>query len=121
MNHSGFSTNKQKYTYAVLGFIFWQSIILATNFAGIEKLGPVLTFKTLNCGRSYKQCMLDFSFNECYPRFKRCMQEFGDFEFPQGEISVIEESKVLQIFTYSEEEQQINLKRCRRLNFYGKK
>ncbi|CAG5110270.1 Oidioi.mRNA.OKI2018_I69.chr2.g4685.t1.cds [Oikopleura dioica] len=66
----GFETLRQRYTYLVLGFIFWQSIILATNFAGLEKLGPKYTFKTLSCGRNYKQCMMEFSYNECYPRSK---------------------------------------------------
>ncbi|CAG5110078.1 Oidioi.mRNA.OKI2018_I69.chr2.g4521.t1.cds [Oikopleura dioica] len=50
----GSSTDKQKYTYVFFGFLFWQTIILATNYAGLEKLGPTLTFKTLSCGRSYK-------------------------------------------------------------------
>ena len=64
--------------------------------------------------------MGEFSFNECYPRFKSCMQEFGDFVFPSGKMIVIKEKQIIDNTTYTEEEQEINLKRCKRLAFYGK-
>ena len=64
--------------------------------------------------------MLEFSFNECYPRFKSCMQEFGEFVFPTGNMTVIKENKKDKAMIFNEKEQQINLKRCKRLNFYGR-
>ena len=48
------------------------------------------------------------------------MQEFGDFVFPSGEMIVIKEKQIIDNTTYTEEEQKINLKRCKRLAFYGK-
>ena len=48
------------------------------------------------------------------------MQEFGDFVFPSGKMIVIKEKQIIDNTTYTEEEQEINLKRCKRLAFYGK-
>lgn len=47
------------------------------------------------------------------------MQEFGDFVFPSGEMIVVKEDEVVDNRTFTGDEQQINLKRCKRMIFYG--
>jgi len=47
---SGFATEKQKY-------------LAVANYAGLQKLRTEFTYKTLNCERKFKQCLLEFPYN----------------------------------------------------------
>ena len=48
------------------------------------------------------------------------MQQNEDFVFP-AKMEVIEKKEEISTEIYTENEQKINLKKCKRLNFYGKK
>ena len=47
------------------------------------------------------------------------MQDNMDFVFP-AKMEVIEKKVEITTDVFTEKEQEINLKRCKRLNFYGK-
>jgi hypothetical protein len=96
------------------------TIVLVANYAGLQELRTEYTFKTLNCGRNFKQCLLEFPYNECYSAFSTCMQDNTDFVFP-AKMEVIEKTEQISSDVFTENEQNVNLKRCKRLNFYGKK
>ena len=117
---SGFATNTQKYPYLTLGFLFWMTIILLTNFIGLKDIGPRYTFKTLNCGRNLKQCLQDFPYEDCYRSFSTCMREEKDFVYPSSNVTILERKTKPIEETFTKEEQEVNLKRCERLNLYGK-
>ena len=109
----------QKYSAVAVGTLFWMTIILVANYAGLQELRTKYTFKTLNCGRNFKQCLLEYPYNECYSAFSICMQDNMDFVFP-AKMEVIEKKVEITTDVFTEKEQEINLKRCKRLNFYGK-
>jgi hypothetical protein len=96
------------------------TIVLVANYAGLQELRTEYTFKTLNCGRNFKQCLLEFPYNECYSAFSICMQDNTEFVFP-AKMEVIEKTEQISSDVFTENEQNVNLKRCKRLNFYGKK
>jgi hypothetical protein len=48
------------------------------------------------------------------------MKENTDFVFPE-KMDVIEKNEEIISDHFTEKEQNVNLKRCKRLNFYGKK
>jgi DNA-binding Xre family transcriptional regulator len=48
------------------------------------------------------------------------MQDNTDFVFP-AKMEVIEKTEQISSDVFTENEQNVNLKRCKRLNFYGKK
>jgi len=58
--------------------------------------------------------------NGCYSSFSICMKENTDFVFPE-KMDVIEKNEEIISDHFTEKEQNVNLKRCKRLNFYGKK
>ena len=96
------------------------SIVLLTNFIGLKDIGPRYTFKTLNCGRNLKQCLFNFPYEDCYRSFSTCMREEKDFVFPSSNVTILERKTKPKEETFTKEEQEVNLKRCERLNFYGK-
>ena len=88
------------------------TIILAANYAGLQELRTEYTFKTLNCGRNFKQCLLEYPYNGCYSAFSTCMQQNGDFAFP-AKMEVIEKKEQITTEIFTENEQKINLKKCK--------
>ena len=96
------------------------SIILLTNFIGLKDIGPKYTFKTLNCGRNLKQCLMNFPYEDCYRSFSTCMREEKEFVFPSSNVTILERKPKLKEETFTSEEQEVNLKRCERLNFFGR-
>lgn len=96
------------------------TIILVANYAGLEDIRTKYTFKTLNCGKNLKQCLLEFPYNECYSAFSTCMRENTDFIFPE-KMAIIQNEIQIASDHFTDEEQNVNLKRCKKFNFYGRK
>ncbi|CAG5110971.1 Oidioi.mRNA.OKI2018_I69.chr2.g5317.t1.cds [Oikopleura dioica] len=116
----GFATLRQRLTYLLLGTLFWQTIILIANFESVKNLAPLETFKTKTCARNFKTCLLNFPYGTCYESFSTCMRDTGEFVYPTKVVLPEARERADDDF-YTNDEQDVNLKRCKRYNYYDLK
>ena len=124
----GFSTERQRRTYVVTGTIFWATIILISTFLHLFLAQPFLanwyslqmsrgvtTFLTSTCHRNYKKCVQVASMDYCGHLMKQC-HETEKFILPEP-VSTIENVEVEPLI-FSNEENEVNLRRCQKKQFY---
>jgi hypothetical protein len=86
----------------------------------VRPWGPFGQIKNLMGAGGRFSCGFFQHCNGCYSSFSICMKENTDFVFPE-KMDVIEKNEQIISDHFTEKEQNVNLKRCKRLNFYGKK
>ena len=88
------------------------------NFQSLERSRGVTTFLTSTCNRNYKECIRVATMDYCGHLLKQCF-ETKEFYLPQP-VSRIDQADPT-LLAFSEEENDLNLVRCQKRQFYDQK
>ncbi|CAG5112581.1 Oidioi.mRNA.OKI2018_I69.chr2.g6779.t1.cds [Oikopleura dioica] len=117
----GFSTKRQFVNYMIIGTIFWNLVVVTTNYIGLKKLTAHITYKSSYCNREYKSCVRTNRFDDCTKSLDHCIG-YQQFIYPNATWSVenstsntaSSETDKVDLVEYDDKQQEINLKNCKR-------
>ena len=124
----------------IIGTIFWNLVVVTTNYIGLKKLTAHITYKSSYCNREYKSCVRTNRFDgkslstlllpkkkfvDCTKSLDHCIG-YQQFIYPNANWSVENstsntgsfETDKVDLVEYDDKQQEISLKNCKRFRYF---